>query len=220
MAIVNKSNRIYLLIIVGLLIALGIREGCNSARTTTLLQSVQDYSDSAKFTTAENGALIAYNQSLELENEEQMLALLSKYDTLAQQLETFKNVESTTIIRQEVVIVRDTVPFETQIPCDFEPFEVRRDSMYYSFLGTIGQDFFSIDSLRIPNEQSIIIGSKKLGFLKGTERRVEIINSNPFMQVSNIGSYVIDDSKKWYQRPLVTFLIGVGAGYGGAQLNK
>jgi len=59
-----------------------------------------------------------------------------------------------------------------------------------------------------------------LGFLKGTERRVEIINTNPYMQVSNIGSYVIDDSKKWWQRPLVTFIIGGAVGYGGAQLSK
>jgi hypothetical protein len=209
----QKKDKLYILAIVVLGILFFLREGCNSNENTKLIENIQNYSDSAKYFKGLNDATIAFNDVLVLENEDQMLAVLSKYDTLAQELKKFKEVRSTTIIKERFVISNDTIKIDRIIPCDFEPFKVRRDSIHYNFIGTIGNNFFSIDTITIPNQQSIIVGTKKLGFLKKRETRVEIINSNPLVTVSNIGGYVIDNKKKWHQTRAFNLGLGFVGGF-------
>jgi len=198
-------------VIILLLILFVFRECQNQSNTDDLVLDITNYSDSAKYYKGKNGTLIAYNKTLNVENEKQLKAVLSKYDTLSQILEKFKDIKSTTIIKETITIKHDSILFEKKIPCDFEPFKVKRDSLYYTFRGTIGQDFFSIDTLSIPNQQSIVVGRKKVGFLKH-EYRAEVINSNPLVNVTNIGSYAIKPKKKWYEKRIVqipsAFLIG------------
>ena len=215
-----NKNLIYISIIAILILFGVVREGCNSSKTDKLLDSVQNYSDSAQFYKTENGTQVAYNQSLLLENKEQLQSLFAKNDTMRELLDKYKNIKNVTIIK-ETIVIRDSIPYGIDIPCDFNPFTVKRDSIHYNFTGTIGKSFFRIDSLTIPNEQSIIVGQRKLGFLKGKERRVEIVNSNPLIITSNIGSYVVEEKKKWYETRAFSFLIGFGFGYGTSEyLNK
>lgn len=210
----------YILVIAIVLFISIVREGCNTRNSNLLLDSVQNYSDSAQFYKTENGTHIAYNQSLLLENKEQLQSLFAKNDTMRELLDKYKNIKNVTIIK-ETIVIRDSIPYGIDIPCDFNPFTVKRDSIHYNFTGTIGKSFFRIDSLMIPNTQSIIVGEKKLGFLKGKEHRVEIVNSNPLIMTSNVGSYVVEEKKKWYETRAFSFLIGFGFGYGTSEyLNK
>lgn len=186
-------------------------KGCDQKQTDNLLDNALNYKDSAMFYKIKVNGMevdVAYNKSLVLQNKDQMEAMLRKNDTLSKLISKFKDIKSTTIINQYTTINGDTIKLKgDSIPCDFKPFKVRRDSAHYKFVGTIASKYFSIDTLSIPNKVSIVIGLKKMGFLKRGEERAEIINSNPLVKTTNIGNYVVIPKRK---------KIGVGAsvGYG------
>ena len=216
----RKRDFIFAGIIAAVIIIAGIRECTNSNRSDDLLSAAANYSDSAKFYKGKNDVVIAYNQSLVLEKESQLKDLLHKYDTLSRVLKKFSDIQSTTIIRERVLIEHDTISFTSIIPCDFPPINVHRDSVHYVFDGTISRDLFVINKIEIPNKQDIVIGTKKTGLLK-RERRVEIINSNPLIKPISIQNYVIDDRKKWHQRTWVHVAVGMALGGAGVHyLNK
>ena len=197
--------------IIVVILFFGFREWQNRNNTDNLVNDIANYKDSAQFYSMKVNGMevdVAFNKSLQLSNQNQLESIIKKNDTLAKLISKFKNVASTTIINNNTTINGDTMKFKKDsIPCDFKAFKIRRDSVHYRFVGTISSKFFSIDSLTIPNKQSIVIGEKKLGFLKGTEMRAEIVNSNPLIKTSNIESYVINKKKK-------RLGIGTSVGYG------
>jgi hypothetical protein len=212
---VLKIHRRYIYVITGILtlaICLFLFRDCQHQKDIdNLVKNVATYSDSAKHYKSKYGT-IAFNQALQFQNEKQLKAYLSQNDTLKQLLKSFKKISSVTIIKEKVYI-HDTVPipFETKIPCDFKPFTVKRDCTNYHFKGTIFPDKFNIDEISIPNKQTVVLGEKKTGFMK-KEYRVEITNSNPYIVTSNVGGYTVNPKKEWYQKPVVTFLIGTAVG--------
>lgn len=193
-------------------------KGCRDQKEVDeLVNRISNYKDSAQFYKLKvNGSPVdvAFNQSLVLQTQNQLEAVLAKNDTLVKLISKFKKIASTTIINQYTTINGDTIKLKgDSIPCSFKPFQVRRDSAYYHFMGTIAPNYFSIDSLSIPNRQNIVIGEKKLGFLRGTEKRVEIVNSNPLIHTDKIQNYVIQGKKKWHQT--TAFKVGIGILAGG-----
>lgn len=207
------TTHILLGVIVAGVILFGIDECVDSNRSDKLVDSAASYSDTAEFYKMKNGAVVALNQSLVLENKEQMETLLKKYDTLSRVIKKFSSVQSATIITERTVIQNDTVRFETQIPCNFAPIRVRRDSLHYVFDGRITPNSLIIDSIIIPSRLDIVIGTRKIGLFK-RERRVEVIPSNPLVHITNIKNFVIDDRKKWYQKTGTK--VAFGALLGGA----
>ena len=198
-------------IFLALILLFFIREGCNQIDKNNLVTNLATYEDSAKYYTMKVDGMeveVAQNKSLVLENKKQFESVIAKNDTLLKLVSKFKDIQSGTIINNYTTINNDTIKLRgDSIPCDFKAFKVRRDSVHYHFVGTIAKTYFTIDSLVIPNKQSIIIGKKKLGFLKGYEERAEIINSNPLVRVTNIESYVINKKKK-------KMGLGASVGYG------
>lgn len=201
-------------------ILFGVRECVHNNREDGYINSLATYSGKAQFEKTKNGILIAFNQSLELKSEKQIASLLYEMDTMRQLLKKFSSVSSATIITERTIIQNDTVPFEVQIPCDFSPIRVRRDSIHYVFDGRLTNKSLIIDSIVIPNRQEIVIGTKRVGLFK-RERRIEIVNSNPLIKVQTIKNYVIDDRKKWYQKTGVKIAFGaILGGLGVYQLQK
>lgn len=207
---ITKREKIMGGIIISLILFFAILKGCDQRSFDNVLDGAINYKDSAKYYKIKVDGMkvdVAYNQSLVLQNKDQIEALVKKNDTLFKLVSKFKDIKSTTIINQYTEIKGDTIKVETKIPCDFRPFKVRRDSTYYRFVGTVAPDYFSIDSLKIPNEQYLVVGKKKLGFLRGYEERAEIVNSNPLVKTDKIASYVISTKKK-------RMGIGASVGYG------
>jgi hypothetical protein len=177
----------------------------------SLVSNITSYKDSAKYYNLKVDGMkveVAYNKSLVLENDKQIKSVLSSMnDTIARLIKKFKDVKSGTIINNYTSISGDTIKLKgDSIPCDFKAFKVRRDSVYYHFVGTIAKSYFSIDTLSIPDKTTLIIGRKKIGFLK-YEERAELFHSNPLVHTTNIGNYETIKRKK---------RIGIGAsvGYG------
>ena len=203
---INKKNILYIIIAV-LVVVILLREGCSQSSTNDLIKNVAEYKTSAEHYKGLNGADVARNNALMLQNSDQIKALLNKNDTLSELMKKYKDLKNVTIINN-MTEIRDSISFDSiRIPCDFKPFPVFRDSSHYKFHATIGKDFLRIDSLKIPDEQSIIFGKRKMGFLKRREYTAEVIHSNPLIKTTNIGSYAIQEKRK-------KLVISVGATYG------
>jgi len=212
---VLKIHRRYIYIIVGVIVVavcLLLFQDCqHKNQVDGLVKDIANYSDSAKHYKSKYGT-VAFNQTLKFGSEDQLKSFLSNNDTLKLLLKKFKKLNSVTVVTQKIYI-HDTVPipFETRIPCDFKPFAVIKDSIRskskpFYFKGTIFPTQFTIDSILIPNKQTIVVGTKSINLFK-KEERAEVVNSNSLISVSNIGAYTVVNKKKWFQRP-VPMLIG------------
>lgn len=201
------------IIIIALLIVIFLMQKCNTTSQNTYIANIAKYKDTVMTYKDAFGNYVAYNTTLELQNREQLAIIDEKNKQLFQLQKDFKEVESATTIGTELQIVHDTIFFDKPIPCDFEQFYLTDSNKFWRVKAYIAPSFFMIDSLKAFNEQSMVIGTKKMGFLKKDERRVEIINSNPHFVTKNIGSFVIEKEKpKWYETKIFIFGAGIVGG--------
>jgi hypothetical protein len=212
-----KVHRRYIYVIVGIVvlaICLFVFQDCqHKNQVNSLVKDIATYSDSAEHYKSKYG-VVAFNQTLKFGSEEQLKSYLSNNDTLKDLLRKFKKLNSVTVVTQKIYI-HDTVPimFETKIPCDFKPFAVIKDSSRsktkpFYFKGTIFPEKFTLDSILVPNKQTIVVGTKRINLFK-KEERAEIVNSNSLISVSNVGAYTVVNKKKWFQRPVPMLIGGV-----------
>lgn len=187
-----------------------MRECQHQRDTDGLLIDISNYKDTAYSYELENGKLAFYNDALELENEKQIKALLSRDEDFKLLLEGFKDIDATGSITNVFNVKNDTVKLYDTIPCDFEPIKVERISSEYTFNGTIMRTNFIIDSLKVPNEIKFVVGEKKTGLFK-KESTIEVVNSNPLITTTGITAYVIEEKNKWGKRILI-FASGVLVG--------
>lgn len=80
---------------------------------------------------------------------------------------------------------------------------------YFTMGGKVVKKGLFIDSISIPNETRVTIGTKRSGFLGlKQEPVVEVSNSNPYIQIPKLNNVIIKNNKPFYEKKL--FLIGVG----------
>lgn len=155
------------------------------------------------------GILANYNKSIVLDSEKQLKLIVQQNDTLRKIIAKIKNVTNTIVIKERVVIEKDTIPFTDSIPCNFKPIKAIKNDKWYAFFGTVNNKGLIIDSLHIPNTQSVVMGEKKTNFWGKSEQGVYIVNSNPLIKTQTIQHLTVVEKKKWYQRPILWF--GTGA---------
>ena len=176
---------------------------CQHQRDTdNLLIDISDYKDTAYTYEAENGKLVAYNDALELQNETQAKALLSKDEDFKLLLDGIKDLDAAGSVTTITNIYNDTVKLHDTIPCDFEPIPMDKHTKGYDFYATITPSDLIIDSLFIPNEMKFVVGEQKIGLFK-KERRIEVINSNPLIQTTGVTAYTIEDKPQGLKYVLV-----------------
>jgi hypothetical protein len=205
-----KTHRNYIILIVIIILFFGIREWLNMKNENKLVSNIANYSDTVKLERLKNGALVETNSSLILNTEKEVRILASHInDTVAQMLKKFQSLSNVTYVTNKFYAGNDTIKYETKIPCYFPPFKVRRGTdTTYRFVGTIGQDYFAVDSLSILDNQTLVFGRKKVGFMK-YDNVVDINHSNSLMKSTNIKDYKYVPKKKWYERTVVH--LGEGA---------
>lgn len=146
-------------------------------------------------------------------SSDQVETLARKNKELNQQIKSFKEIESITVVETNTLI--DTVVFEVfnndSVNCNFKS-QLIIDTTFYSFDFTYTNKDFTINKLSIPNNLSIVVGDKKVkgwtGITKGKEYTIDVLSSNPYVNTVNIQNYKIVEEKKWYETK--SFLIGVG----------
>ena len=215
-------NRFLIFVIILLVAFVLLRESCNQNKVDELIADISNYKTEAQTFKTKLGLEVSTNRGLALQSQEQMKTLLATNDTLREWINEFKEIKGAVTVRETTIIKEVAVPFDKVIPCDFKPFSANKVNKDFQFYTTISNTGLTIDSLKIPNESKIVIGEKREGFLKlKTKLVVDVNNSNPYIVTSNISGYVYEPKKKWYEKMLVNFAIGVGAGYIGSQvINK
>ncbi len=201
------------IIIIGLVIFILINKGCNKRHTDSLVKDIATYSDSAKHYKIKSGVAVATNGVLKLDNENQLKYLIVKNDTIKKLLAQFKDVKTVIIHDGGFKFTHDTVRLTDTIPCDFNPIAFSQKKKHYKLFGTLTRTNLIIDTLVVPNTQTIVLGDKKSGFLNlGKTTSVDILNSNPYMQVNKISAYTVKETK-WLENWKVQIGIGFATGF-------
>lgn len=213
------QTRLLVGIIIVLIAFLLFREGCNQRNVDKLISDLSNYKTEASTYKTKLGLEVSTNRALAIQTQDQIKSIIATNDTLAEWVKKFKEIKSTVTVRETTIVKEVAVPFDKPIPCDFKPFKANKIDKHFLFYTTIANTGLTIDSLKIPNESKIIVGEKKEGFLNlKTKLVVEVNNSNPYINTTNISGYVYEPKKKWYEKMWVNFAIGFGAGYIGSQM--
>jgi hypothetical protein len=218
MNIVITKDRVYIAIILIIVIIFGVREGCNRMESNKLVNDIATYKTEATQYKTKLGLTVSTNDALVLQTQEQIKSMMAATnDTIKQWLSKFKSIKGGVVMRETTIIKEVQIPFETKIPCDFKPFKANKILKDYQFYSTIANTGLTIDSVKIPNEAKIVIGERKDGLFKSKKMVVDVNNSNPYIQTSNISGYVYEPKKKWYERTWVHVVGGITIGTLGTQ---
>ena len=156
-----------------------------------------------------------YNETLTIVDEKEQALIVSKEsldeyvnknEDLKKQVKKFKKINSITKSSTKTVIDTIKVAFLDTIRVDSNGYfakDIKIDSLHYKMDFRVDNSSFNLNTLEIPNEQTIIIGNKKIknimGISKGTEYTIDVTNSNPYVQTLNMQNFTIKDEKKWYE---------------------
>ena len=153
-------------------------------------------------------------------NKTQLQVLENDNKKLKKLVDEYKEVESVTTVITETTIDTVFLSFDSPISVDSSGSfrkSISIDSTFYSFSCTFTEKAFTLNEIKIPNEQHIVIGDRKIrgifGIPKGKEYAIDIINSNPYVQTINIQTYKIVDEKKWYETRGFAIGAGIVAGF-------
>lgn len=196
----TTSNKILIGIILAILIVVGF-DKC-SQKNDESFANVMAAKDTA-YIKVIKGITTSYNKAIVIRSEKQAKLFLAKNDTLMKLISQLKKLTNTLVIKETISITHDTIPLTDTIPCNFQPIPIKRFLSNYSFFGRITNKDLFIDSLFIPNKQSLVLGVKKNPFWKKDEYIASVVNSNPLIKTESIQNVVIKPTKKIYERPSV-----------------
>jgi hypothetical protein len=216
-----RKDKIYISAIIIIIAVFFLREGCNRMDTNKLVSDITSYKTESETYKTKLGLEINTNKALALQTQDQMKSLLASNDTMREWMKEFKKIKAGVIIKETTIIKEVAVPFDRNIPCDFKPFPAKKETKDFQFYATVANTGLTLDSLKVPNESKIVIGDKRKGFLNlKSELTVDVNNSNPYIETSNISGFVYQPEKKWYEKMWVNFIFGLGVGYVGGTLTK
>lgn len=209
---VSKLHRRYIYaigVLIVLIICIFFIQRCQYKKESDkLVSDIVNYKTEAKHYTDMFGEIIATNSAIQVQTQTQIKSILATNDTMKAWIKKFKEIKFGGIIKETTIIKEVAVPFDKIIPCDFKPFPAIKLDKHYRFYSTIANTGLTIDSLFIPNTASIIVGEKKVGFLKlGRQLSIEVKNSNPFVHVSDLSAFTYKPKPK-------RFGLGFSVGYG------
>ena len=155
-----------------------------------------------------NGQLVASKQSLEFTKLQLEDLVISKDAELQDMANNFSKVKTVTKIVTVLKLDTIKVPFDVEIPCEFERNDII-DTKHYSFDYKLTNKGFSINNLSIPDSVSIVTGTKRKWFLGKETHTIDITHSNPNIQTTGLNHYEITNQKKWHQKDAVKITAAV-----------
>jgi len=209
---ISKLHRRYIYaigILIILIICIFFIQRCQYQKSEDkIVTELSQYKTKATHYEDKFGNIIATNSAIQIQTQNQIKSILSTNDTMKAWIKKFKEIKFGGIIKETTIIKEVAVPFDKVIPCNFKPFPAIKLDNNYRFYATIANTGLTIDSMFIPNTASIIVGEKKVGFLKlGKQLSIEVKNSNPFIHVSDLSAFTYKPKPK-------RFGFGFSVGYG------
>lgn len=186
-------------------------QGCsNQTASNTLVSDVINDNDKVKYIYLPDNTLIAEKKVLEVMNSDQLKTITSKNATIKKLTDQFKKVSLAANIGIKTVII-DTIEFIDSIPCAFDKFPIIKLNKNYNLYGSIEPKRLILDSLIIVDSLSLVVGRKKVSFLKYSTYAM-IHNSNDLVRIDNARVYAVNIKTKWHDKPVFTFIAGVVVG--------
>ncbi|HET8838492.1 MAG TPA: hypothetical protein VFM82_05795 [Flavobacteriaceae bacterium] len=203
----NLKKYLWIATIAGVVLLFLFLRQCSETRNLEQSrENVENYlADTISHYTNERGQMVAEKRALKGEKENLLILLNETSDQLRELTEKFDKVSAAGEIEQQIIIDTIKVPYEVPVPFEFSRNWSKNDKFYY-ISGTSNQFGNIIDSISIPNKISFAIGDKSIGFWKD-EFRIEVVNSNKYINTIGLDAYSFERSKK-------RFGISVYAGYG------
>jgi hypothetical protein len=154
-----------------------------------------------------DGRIISYQKALIL-TEEQLKEVMWSDSVNAEMAKRYKKLaEQVTVVTE---FVHDTIEVPVPYYVDTDTIIPFKDSCL-SFNWSLSNGLTYMTDLTIPNKQSITLGMRKNG-LRKAYWAVDVSNSNPCIQTTNLQSFHVVRKKKWFENPLVTGTIGIAIG--------
>ena len=189
-----------------------------SAAVKTHEDNLGVLNDSISHYKNKEGLWVAERKAFQGEKKELEELIKTQGEQLKKAVKQFKQPAAAVKIKTVVEVDTVLVPYVNKTELDFHlPFD--RTTEHYSLKGFVSNAGVSFLSVEIPNEQSVIVGKKKTGFLK-YEYRAEVTNSNPLIKVTELSSFNFMDKKiRFHLGPYVgigsngSVAFGIGVGY-------
>lgn len=158
------------------------------------------------------GTITSTVQALELTQKQLKQMVLQKDDSLKKLVSEFNKAE--TIVKWKTKYIRDTilVPFEVLVDCDFDITGKFRGDKWIGFDYNINNSHLSLMNVSVPNETTIITGTKRNWIFGKQYLTTDITHSNPYIKTEQVQSIVIPVQQEWYNSKYVWFLAGLGGG--------
>lgn len=209
----GKGVNIILLAVIGILVSVLLHTCQRESKDNSDSAEIAMYKHKVMYYENRAGKMIAYNNAIETNHK----TALRQIDSLKGYLKEMEIRKPRVIIKVVTNTVIDSVPvpFEVPLPCDEFTRNINIDSTYYKMDFKLTREQFTINSIRIPNHQEIVIGNKKNGLFKRDSLSVIVNNSNPYVQTNSIGALTIQPKVKWHDRwytkaggALLMFIVG------------
>jgi len=169
----------------------------------------------------ENGKLIAQQKQLILTQEQAIDQGLAAFLRL-KKLESHVKVKTVTrldsifvpYVKDSIVMKYDTVYMDTttHLSSITVPKKFSLLDEYYSIGGRVEEDGVVVDSMKLFNTMNVNIGLQSQGLFKKPKPVVMVDYDNPYVSTLGLSNVVIKDHKKFYDRKLFWFGVGLISG--------
>jgi len=215
-------------IIIAILIILLCMSGCSAIRSYNKLKDYEKQIEKFQLHEQEfeliqdnNGKLIAQQEQVILTQKQAISNGLIAYVDLKNiqsqvRVRTVTKLDSVFIpfIKDSLVTQHDTIYIDTnQHIADLttpKQFKISRE--FFNIGGHIKPFGVVLDSLNIFNQTNVSVGMKSQGFFKKPLPVVKVEHSNPYIKTVGLSNVIIKDEKKFYDRKLFWFGLGLVSG--------
>ena len=167
--------------------------------------------DSLTYFTNRLGTESASIKTLQLDKLKLKEGIIAKDKQLAALIKQFSKVK--TIVQYSQLIKYDTitVPFKDTIPYIFNR-TCKVGTKWYRFNYAATQSGFTIDSLSINNQVTVITGFKRKWFLGKETLTTDVSNNNPHVTITTLRSAEVIVPSPWYKKWYVWLCAGFAGG--------
>lgn len=196
----KKYTLHFVVIVFAVLTLFSLNKGCERERKEK--SNYEALTDSIKYYKNKLGTHTATIKTLKGNNKDLQILLLDKDKELETLTKEFKKVKS--IVKAETVTEIPTVKdsFTVALPCPYFERKGNVQNKHYSFQYKITPEALTLDSLRIPNNITIITGVKRKWFLGKQYVATDVTSSNPYVKTTDLKAYQMEVPnpiyKKWY----------------------
>ena len=171
---------------------------------TVSINSIEALTSDLKEFKTKQGLWASEKQAFEGTEKDLKQIIKTKDAALQNALKTFKKPVAAASIKTIVEIDTVFIPYDKTVDFEFSR-TFQKEARHYSIHGAVNKNGINIAYVTIPNTQTLVIGKKKVGFLK-YETTVDVINSNPLIKVDELEAFSFKSKPK-------RFGLGIFVGY-------